>query len=86
MNAWRAQNGLPSSASSPSDETGGEGIAATYVQMKGGSFYVGDTAEEVEPLESELVPNASAGGAATTNNAAVLFAYGAGVADCWGAK
>jgi RHS repeat-associated protein len=86
MLAWEKENGLPLSPSGPGDVNGGEGVSATYVQMKGGSFYVGDTAEKVEPADSELVPNASAGGAAGANNAAVVAAAFAEFSDCEGTR
>lgn len=82
MLAWENENGLPLNPSGPSDVNDGEGVAATYVQMKGGSSYP----EKIEPSPSEMVPNASAGGAAAGNNAALLFAYGAEVADCEGTR
>jgi RHS repeat-associated protein len=83
MQAWSAQNGLPSSTSSPADDNGGEGVAGTYLTTTGSrTFYVGNTPYNLKPSPLATVPNANVQGAAATNAAAALAAYGSDVAHC----
>ncbi len=83
MQVWSAQNGVPSSTSSPADDNGGEGVAATYLTTTGSrTFYVGNRAYKLKPSPLATVPNANVQGAAATNAAAVFAAYGSDVAHC----
>jgi len=53
MLAWELKNGLPLSPSGSSDVNGGEGVSATYVQMKGGRFML----EIQQKKSSRLTPS-----------------------------